>query len=100
MNTYRLIDCTNMVQSFSCKDTDKVFYGTYCNRPQYRNRFFQHHVDVKGLSNKKATERRRFAYNQWILWKNFWDTYDQEISKETNGKVRKRKSYMANKLRQ
>lgn len=80
-----------------------LFYS-YCKIPQTLHEFKVHKVDTDGLSKRKAAALRNKTYNLWKQWKtNYMQLHDlirEETHKETNDKVRKRRSYMANKQRQ
>ena len=82
------------------QNTPYLFWGKYCFAPQTRNKFTAWKVDVRGLSRKNATARRKAAYFEWQIWRGLYGMIDDETAKEGNPNVRKKKSYCANKLRQ
>lgn len=82
------------------QNTPYLFWGKYCFSPQTRNKFTAWKVDVRGLSRKDATARRKAAYFEWQIWRSLHGLIEDETAKENNPNVRKKKSYYANKLRQ
>lgn len=89
-----------MKKENSGQNTPYLFWGKYCFSPQTRNRFTAWKVDVRGLSRKEATARRKAAYFEWQIWCGLYRLMEDETGKENNPNVRKKRSYCANKLRQ
>lgn len=85
------------------KKRNYLFY-TNCTIPQTLKEFKVYKVNVEGLSKREAAKRRAVTYSLWKQWQtNYIQLHDlirEESCKETSDKVRRRRSYMANKLRQ
>ena len=81
--------------------TEPLFrYGCKKGTAQNLHHFVAWKVDVDGLSRKEAAAARRSCFQLWKAWKANHESYHEDITKSLCDKIRKRKSYLANKERQ